>query len=47
MRAIIPCVVVILCNTYVNRIRQVAAMLGYGEPKILEVFENTIPNKLN
>ena len=32
-------------DAYVNRIRQVAAMLGYGEPKILEVFKNTVPSK--
>ena len=25
-------------DTYVTRIRQVAALLGYGEPQILEVF---------
>ena len=31
---------------YVNRIRQVAAVLGYGEPQILEVFRNTVPSKL-
>ena len=33
-------------DTYVNRIRQVTAMLGYGELQILEVFKNTIPNRL-
>ena len=33
-------------DAYVNRIRQVAAMLGYEEPQILEVFKNTIPNRL-
>ena len=33
-------------DAYVNRIRQVAAMLCYGEPQILEVFKNTIPNRL-
>ena len=27
-------------------IRQVAALLGYGEPKNLEVFKNTLPNRL-
>ena len=26
--------------------RQVVAMLRYGEPQILEVFKNTIPNEL-
>ena len=33
-------------DTYVNRIRQVAAMLGYGEPQILEILKNTVPSKL-
>ena len=33
-------------DAYVNRIRQVVAMLGYGELQILEVFKNTIPNRL-
>ena len=28
------------------RIRQVAILLGYGEPQILEVFKNTLPTKL-
>ena len=28
------------------QIRQVAALLGYGEPQILEVFKNTFPTKL-
>ena len=27
-------------------IRQVAALLGYGEPQILEVFKITLPTKL-
>ena len=31
---------------YVTQIRQVATLLGYGEPQILEVFKNTIPTKL-
>ena len=33
-------------DSYVIRIRQVANLLGYGEPQILEVFENTLPTKL-
>ena len=33
-------------DSYVIRIRQVATLLGYGEPKILEVFKNTLPTKL-
>ena len=28
------------------RIRQVANLLRYGEPQILEVFKNTLPTKL-
>ena len=35
-----------MVDAYVNRIRQVAAMLGYRESQILEVFRNTIPNRL-
>ena len=31
---------------YVTQIRQVATILGYGEPQILEVFKNTLPMKL-
>ena len=31
---------------YVTQIRQVATLLGYGEPQILEVFKNTNPTKL-
>ena len=31
----------------VTCIRQVATLLGYGEPQILEVFKNTLPTKLN
>ena len=33
-------------DPYVIRIRQVATLLGYGEPQILEVFKNTLPTKL-
>ena len=33
-------------DSYVTQIRQVAAVLGYGEPQILEVFKNTLPTKL-
>ena len=32
--------------SHVIRIRQVATLLGYGEPQILEVFKNTLPRKL-
>ena len=33
-------------DSYVIRIRQVANLLGYGEPQILEVFKDTLPTKL-
>ena len=33
-------------EAYVTSIRQVATLLGYGEPQILEVFKNTFPTKL-
>ena len=33
-------------DSYVIRIRQVATLLGYGEPQILEVFKNTLAIKL-
>ena len=33
-------------DAYVNRIKQVAALLNYGEPQILELFKNTLPSKL-
>ena len=33
-------------DSYRIRIRQVANLLGYGEPQILEGFKNTLPTKL-
>ena len=33
-------------DSYVILIRQVATLLGYGEPQILEVFKNTLSTKL-
>ena len=33
-------------DAYVNRIKQVAALLNCGEPQILELFKNTLPSKL-
>ena len=32
-------------DAYVMQITQVAALLGYGEPQILEVFKNTLTTK--
>ena len=31
---------------YVTSIKQVAALLGYGKPQIVEVFKNTLPMRL-
>ena len=33
-------------DSYVMQIRQVATLLGYGEPQVLEVFKNMLPTKL-
>ena len=33
-------------DAYVIRIKQVARLLGYGDPQVLEVFKNTVPNRL-
>ena len=33
-------------DMYVTGIRQVTVLLGYGEPQILEIFKNTLPNTL-
>ena len=33
-------------DVYVTRIRQVVKLLGYGEPQVLEVFKNTVSNRL-
>ena len=35
-----------MIDAYVNRIRQVANLLGYQELEILEVFKNTLPTEL-
>ena len=33
-------------DAYVTRIGQVVILLGYGEPQLLEVFKDTVPNRL-
>ena len=33
-------------DSYVLKIKQVASLLNYGEPEILELFKNTLPSKL-
>ena len=38
-----------LTNTidgYIHKVKQVAALLDYGEPQILELFKNTLPSRL-
>ena len=35
-----------MIDAYVNRIKQVAVLLNYGKPKILELFINTLPSRL-
>ena len=35
-----------MLDAYGTRIRQVARLLGYGELQVLEVFKNTVPNRL-
>ena len=32
-------------DTYVMHIRQVAALIGYGKPQVLEVFKNKLPKR--
>ena len=31
---------------YIHKVKQVAALLDYGEPQILELFQNTLPSRL-
>ena len=33
-------------DTYIIRIKQAARLLGYEDPQVLEVFKNTVPNRL-
>ena len=33
-------------DSYVTCITQLATLLGYGEPQVLEVFKNTLPTRL-
>ena len=33
-------------DSYVLKVKQVASLLNYGEPEILELFKNTLPSKL-
>ena len=33
-------------DSYILKVKQVASLLNYGEPEILELFINTLPSKL-
>ena len=33
-------------DRYIQKVKQVAALLDYGEPQILEIFKNTLPSRL-
>ena len=35
-----------LIDSYILKVKQVASLLNYGEPEILELFKNTLPRKL-
>ena len=36
----------ILIDGYIQKVKQVAALLDYGETQILELFKNTLPSRL-
>ena len=33
-------------DSYIHKAKQVAALLNYGEPQILELFKNSLPSRL-
>ena len=35
-----------MIDSYILKVNQVASLLNYGEPEILELFKNTLPHKL-
>ena len=35
-----------MIESYIHKVKQVAALLDYGEPQILELFKNTLPSRL-
>ena len=35
-----------IIDSYILKVKQVASLLNYGEPEILEVFKNTLPSKM-
>ena len=32
-------------DSYIHKVKQVATLLNYGEPQILELFKNTLPSR--
>ena len=36
----------VMIDGYIQKVKQVAALLDYGEPQILELFKNTLPSRL-
>ena len=35
-----------MIDSYILKVKQGASLLNYGEPEILELLKNTLPNKL-
>ena len=35
-----------MIDSYIHKVKQVAALLDYGEPQFLELFQNTLPSRL-
>ena len=33
-------------DLYIHKVKQVATLLNYGEPQILELFKNSLPSRL-
>ena len=33
-------------DSYIHKVKQVAALLNYEKPQILELFKNTLPSRL-
>ena len=33
-------------DSYIHKVKQVAALLDYGEPQIIELFKNALPSRL-
>ena len=52
-RAVFPCLEIVSCDensdtidSYVTYVRQVATLLGYGKPPVLDVLEKHLPSRL-